>query len=47
MRIIAGNYRVPPRYILRTHKKPEAVAGCTGGKHQRKAPGTPATSLLV
>lgn len=25
----------------------EADAGCTGGKHQRKAPGTPATSLLV
>ena len=29
MRIISWNYRVPPRYILRTHKKPEAVAGCT------------------
>lgn len=29
MRIISWNYRTPPRYILRTHKKPEAVAGCT------------------
>ena len=27
--IVSWNYRIPPRYILRTHKKPEASAGCT------------------